>query len=1057
MKPIILIATAALLLPTFSKAATATFLPTGAGVWNDAANWSSGVIPNNDTPTVGTLWDVTIPIPASNSGNATIAISTSTSIRDLQFESAVLTQTTGSGDALGCSHYLLLNANLTTTGNVSLVFQNAPASGRLYIGGPGTWINRGTVNVPDSVPPSLGYLNNRLTVSADIDNYGSMMFSEFGEVYFERVSTDERSSYTGRSGSLISLSSYYLTNFDSLVLEQGATMSISAPSHVSRFGTFFGGGNGDMAFVAGIASLHGNVIANANSCFGLQFINGVDLSGTWTIMPNVDPYYNTFGEPSGLRSQSITISAPFVLNGGGRIMVGGLITSITDPVPALSISSGASITIAAGTTWQQAFDPQEITGGDIKVHGIYHLGYGGSIVLKSGGRIVVENGGRFKDFSLDDWGDNMTQCTIADGGELRIKSGGTINLHRPIVITGTGRFINEGNMSIGDCTNYTLSGGTSSGTITVPMCSSLSLVDFTLSGGAVENHGTLTISNTDFRDASYHGFAGSLFNASEDNSEIAMSTFMLDTGAALNVTQTGSGFIKEVTGAVGLHGSISVAPNSVLAVVGQGAVALSGNWVVAEGSVIDNQGYQGQTITAPLTVSGGNGEYSGFTGLKLGGDTTIAPGASLTIGAGTKWQLLGGDGSLSGGDAHVFGMFDVDGGPYSVKNGGRILIENGGILQTYDPLNFPFSVDSGGELRIETGGVLSGPVAVNGTGILVIEGALSVPAGASIAMTGGGTSSGTITVPVGSSLSLGNFTLAAGAVLNNSGTVSFDGAVTSANPLSVTGTIAGSGSLTISEMTITSGTLSPGNSPGTLTINGALSLTPATVLEFDLGTASDKVVVTGNGSKSVVLDGTLNITAGAGFGIGSYTLFDYAGLGAGAVDNGITFGTMPAGYQYYVEVNEGQRKVLLHVVNTLPSLPAWKLAQLGNVNAPDSGDPDGDGLSTLAEYGLGLLAGTPDISGRPHPSAFDFAEGRRMRLWVQRDPARNDVTVDVEAAPSLAGPWTIVASSALGAPFTGPGYVGGDSALPGLKTVEIRDVENMTGATERFLRVKVTH
>lgn len=778
MKPIILITTAALLLPTFSKAATATFLPTGAGVWNDAANWSSGVIPNNDTPTVGTLWDVTIPIPASNSGNATIAISTSTSTRDLQFESAVLTQTTGAGDALGCSHYLLLNANLTTTGNVSLVFQNAPASGRLYIGGPGTWINRGTVNVPDSVPPSLGYLNNRLTVSADIDNYGSMMFSEFGEVYFERVSTDERSSYTGRSGSLISLSSYYLTNFDSLVLEQGATMSISAPSHVSRFGTFFGGGNGDMAFVAGIASLHGNVIANANSCFGLQFINGVDLSGTWTIMPNVDPYYNTFGEPSGLRSQNITISAPFVLNGGGRIMVGGQTGSITDPVSELSISSGASIAIAAGTTWQQAFDPQEITGGDIKVHGIYHLGYGGSIVLKAGGRIVVESGGRFTDYSLEDGGGDMPGCTIGSGGELRIKSGGIFDAHKPIVITGTGQFINEGNVSIPAGTNYAFSSGTSTGTITVPM---------------------------------------------------------------------------------------------------------------------------------------------------------------------------------------------------------------------------------------------------------------------------------------GSSLSLGNFTLAAGAVLNNSGSVSFDGAVTSANPLSVTGTIAGSGSLTISELTITSGTLSPGNSPGTLTINGALSLTPATVLEFDLGTACDKVVVTGNGSKSVVLDGTLNITAGAGFGTGSYTLFEYAGVGAGAVDNGITFGAMPAGYQYYIEVNEGQRKVLLHVVNTLPSLPAWKLAQLGNVNAPDSGDPDGDGLSTLAEYGLGLLAGTPDISGRPHPSAFDFAEGRRMRLLVQRDPTRNDVIVDVEAAPGVAGPWTIVASSALGAPFIGPGYVGGDNALPGLKTVEIRDVENMTNAAKRFLRVKVTH
>ena len=88
---------------------------------------------------------------------------------------------------------------------------------------------------------------------------------------------------------------------------------------------------------------------------------------------------------------------------------------------------------------------------------------------------------------------------------------------------------------------------------------------------------------------------------------------------------------------------------------------------------------------------------------------------------------------------------------------------------------------------------------------------------------------------------------------------------------------------------------------------------------------------------------------------------------------------------------------------------------------------------------------------------FDYAEGARLRMLLTRDPARNDVTVEVQAGPALAGPWATVASSAFGAPFTGPGYVGGDSASAGLKTVEVRDIVNMNSAAARYLRVKVTH
>ena len=137
-------------------------------------------------------------------------------------------------------------------------------------------------------------------------------------------------------------------------------------------------------------------------------------------------------------------------------------------------------------------------------------------------------------------------------------------------------------------------------------------------------------------------------------------------------------------------------------------------------------------------------------------------------------------------------------------------------------------------------------------------------------------------------------------------------------------------------------------------------------------------------------------------------------------------------------------------------LQQWKLTHLGDANAPNLGDPDHDGLLTLAEYGLNLSPETP--SQPPGASVFNYAEGSRLRMFVPRDPAHNDITVSVEATGDLVlGPWTALATSTLGAPFTGPGYVGGDDATPGVKTVEVRDIVNLSATTQRWLRVKVTH
>ncbi|MEK0451209.1 MAG: hypothetical protein RL088_3477 [Verrucomicrobiota bacterium] len=133
----------------------------------------------------------------------------------------------------------------------------------------------------------------------------------------------------------------------------------------------------------------------------------------------------------------------------------------------------------------------------------------------------------------------------------------------------------------------------------------------------------------------------------------------------------------------------------------------------------------------------------------------------------------------------------------------------------------------------------------------------------------------------------------------------------------------------------------------------------------------------------------------------------------------------------------------------------WKQTMLGDPAAPDLGDPDGDGMATILEY---ALLQHPAVSGNPPPPGIGaFPEGRRMTMTLQRDPSRNDISIEVLAAPGAAGPWTVVASSVNGAPFSGLGYVSGETAGTAVRTVIIKDSAADPADSRRFMRIRVVH
>jgi hypothetical protein len=120
-----------------------------------------------------------------------------------------------------------------------------------------------------------------------------------------------------------------------------------------------------------------------------------------------------------------------------------------------------------------------------------------------------------------------------------------------------------------------------------------------------------------------------------------------------------------------------------------------------------------------------------------------------------------------------------------------------------------------------------------------------------------------------------------------------------ASPLTVTGVMGGDGTFTSANtITFNGGELDPSSlsgGPGTLTINGSLSLSNTTLLSFSLDTPNivggginDLVVVNGD----LTLDGILDVTQLPNFGVGDYRLFNYTGT---LFNNGLTLNS-----PYYV-------------------------------------------------------------------------------------------------------------------------------------------------------------
>jgi len=234
----------------------------------------------------------------------------------------------------------------------------------------------------------------------------------------------------------------------------------------------------------------------------------------------------------------------------------------------------------------------------------------------------------------------------------------------------------------------------------------------------------------------------------------------------------------------------------------------------------------------------------------------------------------------------------------------------------------------------------------------------------------------------------------------------------------------------------------------TLIKNTASAAIPFTV--GDVETAAASLTVTRTSSNTTLLPTTGVVLGGSGASR-TITLTPAANqTGTATVTVTVSDGSLSRSDTFVVTVT-----------NLLP-LAAWKQAQFGaNAGnesiAGDLANPDGDLLVNLLEYTLG---GNPN-SAASAPAPVSSVIGNRVALTFTRILANTDVTITVQGADSLSGPWTDLAQSVNGNAMSDvtAGAVVSETGAGTTRGVEVRDAFTLGQEShpQRFLQVKVSH
>lgn len=436
--------------------------------------------------------------------------------------------------------------------------------------------------------------------------------------------------------------------------------------------------------------------------------------------------------------------------------------------------------------------------------------------------------------------------------------------------------------------------------------------------------GTLRVTSTAVADFGARSFNASTFNGGLDIA-VAGHTFTIAhvLSGAGTFTKAGIGTV-ELSGANTLAGATvsagtlritgsftgNIANNAAL--VFDRASALTYASVISGTGSLTKAGTGTLTLSAVNTHTGGTTVNDGTLLLAVGGQAGAIRGA-LTINAGatvlsTVNNTLGwGSGTrvtsvtINGGTLnHTSSGSHGFAGAYTLN--GATMTSNGGVSSTTAASHFSIDGTSSFNVAGATASTIAGRMDLRGDGgytnvnFTVADGsALNVSAGISTQHGVGFTKLGAGT------MTLNGANTYTGATNVSAGTLVVNGSLANTAVSIASGAILGGSGSVGGLATFASGAhLAPGNSPGTLTFTNGLTLDGGSIVDFEVGAASDLLRISGGtltGPSSGTV--TINLTDSGGFAANTYVLFDFTGAALSdfsAAD--FALGTTIAGYDY---------------------------------------------------------------------------------------------------------------------------------------------------------------